>query len=178
MKTWMTLAPIRGAPLGAPNPDFPIEEPKAQSGRPPVAPSPVEQSQVPPKRQRGTPIAVNGDGGTLTFRVTPELPAISRASMTIHIVAVESSSSPSLGFVQMSAANARAFLADLRNGRSPIIARGDEDGTVLIKFESAGSGSVFSAHKLNEPRRLCRCVIDRTFDIGLMANELLGDLGT
>ena len=36
----MTLAPIRGAPPGAPNPDFPIEEPKAKPPQSTPAASP------------------------------------------------------------------------------------------------------------------------------------------
>jgi hypothetical protein len=177
-KTRMSLAPIRGAPPGAPNPDFPTKELDVQSAQPAVASSSTaEQSQVAAKRQRGTPIQVHGEGNILTLRVIPELPAISRASMTIHIDSVGSSSPYPLGFVRMSAASARTFLNDLRNARSPIVARGDEDGTVQIEFEAAESGVVFSAFRLNEPEPLCRCPIDRAFDTKSMADDLLGDLG-
>ena len=59
-----------------------------------------------------------GGGGII---LTLGTAAITRASMTVHIVAdaVASSSSSTLGFLRMSAENARAFLTDLRNGRSP-----------------------------------------------------------
>jgi hypothetical protein len=38
-----------------------------------------------------------------------------------------------LGFVRMPAASAKSFLADLRNGCSPIVATGDDCGTVKIE---------------------------------------------
>src|SRR3954447_24997740 len=86
----MALAPIRGAPPGAPNPGFPLGEPASTSARPPAGPPSIDQSPIPPVRQRYTPIEVGGGGVTLTFRVIPEQPAISRASMTIHLFAVGS----------------------------------------------------------------------------------------
>jgi hypothetical protein len=64
------------------------------------------------------PIEIGGDGIALTFRVILELPAIARPSMTVHIIA----DSHPLGFLQMSAE--KAFLTDLRNGYSPIVATG------------------------------------------------------
>jgi hypothetical protein len=78
----------------------------------------------------------------------------------------------------MSAVKARVFLIDVRNAHSPIVAKGDEDGTAQIKLEADESGAVFSVYKLNDPRQLCRCLIDWRFDMKLMAAELLGDLGT
>lgn len=113
----------------------------------------------------------------LTFRVAPELPAISRAVMTVHVMAVGPDASHRLGFVQMSAANARRFLTDLRTGLSPIVAKGDEDGTVEITFEAADDGAVFAIRKTGEQGALRRCVIDGTFDVTSLADELLGDLG-
>ena len=117
----MTLAPIRGAPPGAPIPDFPVEEPRVKPAQPTAAPASGDQPPKSPIRQRQTPIEIGGDGVVFTFRVIPEQPAIARASMTVHIVAdaVGPSSSHTLGFLRMSAENARAFLTDLRNGRSP-----------------------------------------------------------
>lgn len=174
----MTLAPIRGAPPGAPNPDFPVTGGEVKPAFPNTTSSSEAPPQAVPRRQRGAPIDIGGHGATLTFRVTPELPAISRAIMTVHVIAVEPSSSHMLGFLQMSAANARAFLTDLRNGRCSIVARGDEDGTVQITFEVTDAGVVFSVQKARETSALRRCVIDRAFDITSMADELLGDLGT
>ena len=172
----MTLAPIRGAPPGAPIPAFPTEDQRAKSAPPTATSATGDQPQAPLKRQRGTPIGIDGNGNTLAFRVIPEIPAIKRASMTVHVVAVEQSSH-TLGFLQMSAANARRFLTDLRNGRSPIVATGDEDGTVQIKFEATESGPIFSVHQPGERCALRRWIIDPTFDIKFVADELLADLG-
>ena len=175
----MTLAPIRGAPPGAPNPDFPIEEPRVKPAQPATAPASGNQPPISPIRQRHTPIEIGGSGITLTFRVIPELPAIARASMIVHIVAdaVGPSSSHTLGFLRMSAANARVFLTDLRNGRSPIVATGDEDGTVQIEYEITEAGPVMLVRKPGQRHTLQRWVIDRRFDLKTMANELLADLG-
>jgi hypothetical protein len=115
----------------------------------------------------------------LTFRVIPELPAIARASMTVHIVADAGgpSSSHTIGFLRMSAANAWAFLTDLRNGRSPIVATGDEDGRVQIEYEITDTGPVLLVRKPGQRHALHRWVIDRGPDLKTMANELLADLG-
>jgi hypothetical protein len=78
----------------------------------------------------------------------------------------------------MSAANARAFLTDLRNGRSPIVATGDEDGTVQIEYEITETGPVFWVCKPGQHQPLCRVVIVQSFDMKQTADELLGDLGT
>jgi hypothetical protein len=176
----MTLAPIRGAPPGAAIPSFPIEEPKGKPAQPTAAPARGDQPRLPLTRQRQTPIDVRGGGITLTFRVIPELPAITRPSMTLHVVAdpVGPTSADTLGFLRMSAANARAFLTDLRNGRSPIAAAGDEDGTVQIEYETTEAGPIFSVRKPGQPHVLHRLVIDRSYDIKTTADELLADLGT
>ena len=175
----MTLAPIRGAPPGAPIPDFPIEEPRVKPAQPTAAPASGDQPPISPIRQRQTPIEIGGSGIVLTFRVIPEQPAIARASMTVHIVADAAgpSSSHTLGFLRMSAANARAFLTDLRNGRSPIVATGDEDGTVQIEYEITDDGPVLLVRKPGQRHALHRWVIDRRFDLKTTANELLADLG-
>jgi hypothetical protein len=175
----MTLAPIRGAPPGAPNPDFPIEEPRVKPAQPTAAPASGDQPPISPTRLRQAPIEIGGGGITLTFRVIPELPAIARASMTVHVVAGAEgpSASHALGFLRMSAANARAFLTDLRNGRSPIVATGDENGTVQIELEITEAGPVMLVHKLGQRHALHRRIIDRRFDLKTMADELLADLG-
>ena len=172
----MTLAPIRGAPPGAPIPDFPVEEPRAKPAQPTAAPASGDQ---PPIRQRHTPIEIGGGGIVLTFRVIPELPAVARASMTVHIVAGAAgpSASQTLGFLRMSAANARAFLTDLWNGRSPIVATGDEGGTVQIEYEITEAGRVLLVRKPGQQHAFHSWVIDRRIDLKTMTNELLADLG-
>ena len=175
----MTLSPIRGAPPGAPIPDFPVEKPRVEPAQPTATPTSGDQPPNSPIRQRQTPIEIGGDGIAFTFRVIPELPAIARASMTVHIVAdaVGSSSPHTLGFLRMSAENARTFLTDLRNGRSPIVATGDEGGTVQIEYEITDAGPVLLVRKPGQRHALHRCVIDRSFDLKTTANELLADLG-
>ena len=169
----MTLAPIRGAPPGAPIPDFPIEEPKVTPAQPTTTPASGDQPTTSPIRRRQTPIEIGDSSISFTFRVIPELPAIARASMTVHIV----DASHKLGFLRMSAANARAFLTDLRNGRSPIVATGDEDGTVQIEYEIADAKPVLLVRKPGQRHALHRRVIDRSFDLKTTADELLADLG-
>ena len=175
----MTLAPIRGAPPGASIPDFPTEEPKAGPPRQSAAPPCGDQSQAVPQRRRYTPVEIGGDGVTLTFTVVPEIPAIMRASMTVHVIANPGERTPShtLGFLRMSTAKAKEFLTDLRAGRSPIIAIGDEDGTVQIEYENTASGPTFCVHEMGQRKALRRCVMDPAFDITLAAAELLADLG-
>ena len=172
----MTLAPIRGAPPGAPIPDFPVEEPRAKPAQPTAAPASGDR---PPIRRRHTPIEICGGGIVLTSRVIPELPAVARASMTVHIVAdaVGPSASHTLGFLRMSAANARAFLTDLRNGRSPIVATGDEDGTVQIEYEVTEGGPVLLVRKPGQQHALHCLLIDRGLDLKTIADELVADLG-
>lgn len=174
----MTLAPIRGAPPGAPIPDFPVDDPKAKTAQSGAATVPDDQPEAPPFRQPHTPIEVRGNGIVLTFRVIPELPAIARASMTIDIAAQSTgSSSPSpLGFIRMSAAHARAFLTGLRNG-SPIVAMGDEEGTVQLDYEITQTESVILVRQLAQRHTTHRCVIDGGFDLKTLADELLADLG-
>jgi hypothetical protein len=175
----MTLAPIRGAPPGAPIPDFPIEEPRVKPTEPNSAQTSCGQPPISPVRRSQTPIEIGGGGITVTFSVIPELPAIARASLTIHIVAdaVGPSSSRTLGFLRMSAANAQAFLTALRSGRSPIVATGDEDGTVQIESEITEAGQVLLVRKPGQRDVLHRWVIDRGFDLKTMASDLLADLG-
>ena len=149
----MTLAPIRGAPAGASVPAFPTQEPE----QPTVTPAFGGHAPIsPPVRQQHTPVDIGSGGVTLTFSVIPELPAISRASMTVRVVA----DTLALGFLRMSGPNARAFLTELRNGRSPIVVTGDEDGTVEIEWEITESAPVLLVHKPGERHTLHRCVID------------------
>ena len=175
----MTLAPIRGAPPGAPNPDFPIGKPTLTSAQPVEARTANDQQQAALPRQRGAPIEFGANGYTLTFALIPEIPAIRRASLTMRIVAdaVGSSASDMLGFLQMSAANARAFLSDLRSGGFPLAATGDEGGTVQIEFELTEAGSALLIYDTDQRHILHRLVIDREFDLQSKADQLLADLG-
>ncbi len=67
--------------------------------------------------------------------------------MTVEVVA----DTVTLDFVRGSAPNARAFLMDLRNGRSPIVVVGDEGGTVEIDCDITEAGFVFMVRKPGEP---------------------------
>jgi hypothetical protein len=174
----MTLAPIRGAPPGASVPDFPVEKPTAEPSLTTTTPTADDQRHLPAARRPHAPIEIPGGQFTLTFRVIPEQPAISRPSMTIHVVAhVEGHVSHTVGLLKMSASNAMKFLTDLRNQRSPIIAKGDEDGTVEIECEFRGSRHIFLVRTLGEGHVICRVLTDVEFDIETVANHLLADLG-
>jgi hypothetical protein len=175
----MTLAPIRGAPPGAPIPEFPVEKPTAEPSLTTAMPTADDQRHVPARRQPHAPIEIPGERFTLMFRVIPEQPAISRASMTIHVVAhIEGDASHTVGLLKMSARGAMRFLTDLRNRRSPIVANGDEDGTVKIEYEFTGSQHSFSVHALGEGHVVCRLVLsDVELDIETVADHLLADLG-
>jgi hypothetical protein len=170
----MTLAPIRGAPPGASIPDFPVKDPTAEL----LPMTADDQHHLLPARQPHAPIEISGDGVALMFKVIPEQPAISRASMTIHVIAhVDGSVSHTVGLLKMSATNARRFLTDLRNRRSPIIAKGDEGGTVEIEYELTGMHHVFLVHILGERHIMCRVLRDVNCGIEAAANDLLADLG-
>lgn len=65
----------------------------------------------------------------------------------------------------------------LCEGRAPIVAMGDEDGTVQIEYQTTESDLIFSVRKPGQPDALRRWAIDRSFDIKTVANELLADLG-
>jgi hypothetical protein len=99
--------------------------------------------------------------------------------MIVDIVAdaVGSSSSHTVGFLRMSAATARTFLTDLRNGRSSIVATGDEDGTVEIEYEITEAGPVLLVRKPGQRNALHRCVVERRYNLYATAGELLADLG-
>jgi hypothetical protein len=169
----MTLAPIRGAPPGAPNPDFPVENPRTRPAQPIAAQTSDNKPPLPPVRQRHTPIQIDGGGATFTFKVIPEQAAIARASLTVHVTA----GPHALGFLRMSASNARRFLIDLGNCRSPIVATGDEDGDVQIEYESTAAGPVLMVRKPGEQDASHRWIIDTGFDLQPVAKELLADRG-
>jgi hypothetical protein len=74
----MPFAPIRGAPPGTPNPDFPIEEPRAKPAQPTAAPASGDQPPISPIRLRQTPIEIGGSLRTRQHRgvdrATPIVP--------------------------------------------------------------------------------------------------------
>ena len=49
---------------------------------------------------------------------------------------------------------ARSFLTDLRNGRSPILAMGDEDGDVQIEYGGTDSGTYPEGAQAGGTRRV------------------------
>jgi hypothetical protein len=175
----MALAPIRGAPPDAPNPDFPVESPKPKPAQATTAPAAVDQPPTSPIRQRHTPIKIGAGGVTFIFRVIPEQPAIARASLTVHIVAgaTGSSSPQTVGFLRMSASTARTFLTNICDNRSPIVAMGDEAGDVQIEYKNKEAGPVLMLHKPGEQNTLHRLTLDSGFDLQAAAIELLADLG-
>jgi hypothetical protein len=77
----------------------------------------------------------------------------------------------------MSASNARAFLAEISIEHSPIVATGDEDGDVQNEYENTETGPVLMVRKPGESDALYRCIVDRAFNLKIMADDLLGDLG-
>jgi hypothetical protein len=93
--------------------------------------------------------------------------------MIVQVVA----NTVALGFLRMSATNARVFLAELRDGRSPTVAVGDEGGTVEIEYEITDAGPAFLVRKAGERHALHRCVIGPYFDLKTLADALLADLG-
>lgn len=174
----MTLAPIRGAPPGASIPDFPVAEPTTEPSLTNATPTADDQRHLPAARQPHAPIEIQGGRFALTFRVIPERPAISRPSMTMYVTAhIEGDVSHTVGLLKMSATVARRFLTDLRNRRSPIIAKGDEDGTVEIACEFIGSRATFSVRTPGEGHVICRVLSDKESDIETVAHHLLADLG-
>lgn len=77
----------------------------------------------------------------------------------------------------MSASHAMRLFTDLRNRRSPILANGDEDGTVEIECKFTGIRHAFSVRKLGERHVMCRVISDAEFDIETAPHDLLADLG-
>src|SRR5271169_1516864 len=114
----MPLAPIRGAPPGAPIPDFPSHVPEADTAHPTAAAAtePCQPEASPPRRSYA-PVEIRCDGSILTFKVIPELPAISRSSLIIHVSAdtAEGCTPHMLASFEMSPVKAERFLTELRD---------------------------------------------------------------
>jgi hypothetical protein len=177
----MPLAPIRGAPPGAPIPDFPSHMPDAVTTHLTVAAATEHHHpESSPPRRSYAPVEIRCDGSILTFKVIPELPAISRSSMIIHVStdAAEGCSPHMLASFEMSPVKAEQFLTGLRNEQSPITIRGGPGGSMEIGCEFTESGLVVTVQEPSRGTALRRFSIDRTFDVRAMANHLLADLGT
>lgn len=190
----MTLKPIPGAPIDAPIPDFPTDEPgplvvpEARFTRrlvsplpfslaPPAA-APLPAPPLAPARRPG-PIEIPGGGDTtLTFRCIPEIPAINRSRMTISITGEQTGdySPQMMPHLDLATDNAKAFLLALRDGNSPI-AIADSRGAFQVEFANAEDGPVFTVNKPGQKRTLRRFNPGRHFDVKAMAVHLLADLG-
>ena len=186
----MTLNPIRGAPVGAPIPDFPTGEPAplivpaSQATRRSVetasfSPLPPAPSPTPtPTRQPGQ-VEIRGSGdSTLTFRVIPELPTISRSSMTISITGERTGdySPQTMPHLNLATDAARAFLLALRDGHSPIVIA-DSRTAFQLEFAIAEDGPTFTLRKPSQQHTARRFNAGWSYDVKAMAAHLLADLG-
>ena len=176
----MPLAPIRGAPPGAPIPDFPRDVPAAETVHPPApaATTAHDSLAVSPPRRPYAPVEIHGDESTLSFTVIPELPAIRRSSMLVRVSAdTTAGRSPrTLASFEMSPVTAERFLIALRNRRSPIVIGGDAGEPMQLECDVTASGLVFTVREAGAASR--RFSVDRAFDVTAMADHLLADLGT
>jgi len=168
------LKPIPGSPAGAPIPDFPTDNP---------ADRPVKQAEPPPMPEPQVrarqPTDISGpDGRTLQFRVLPEIPAITRASMTISVVAetVGAASPRLVADIKMSADRARTFLLGLREGRA-VSAVDDRDFTMRIEFTTADDVVAFIIGKRIDANAVQRFTPNPSDDLKAMADQLFADLG-
>jgi hypothetical protein len=178
----MPLAPIRGAPPGAPIPDFPGVVPAAETLRPP-APAAATAHHPPaasPSRRSYAPVEIAGDEATLTFRVVPELPAIRRSSLLVHVStdATGERSPRLLASFELSPERAERFLAALLNRHAPMVISGDAAEPLEIACAFTASGLIFTVQESGGGTALRRFSIDRTCDVTAMADHLLADLGT
>jgi hypothetical protein len=186
----MTLKPIPGAPIGAPIPDFPTGEPGPLTvpesrltraaveplpfSLPPAAPTP----SLSPARRPG-PVEIRGSGDcTLTFRVIPEIPAITRSNMTISITGEPAgeNSPQSMPHFDLATDEAKAFLRALRDGRSPDVIA-DRRTTFQLEFTIAEDGPTFTVSKPGQEHAARRFNAGRSHDVKAMAAHLLADLG-
>jgi hypothetical protein len=178
----MTLKPIPGAPIGAPIPDFPtaapgpLVVPESRFTRGPIAPAPVPlPSSEPAPAWRPGPVAIRGNGGsTLTFRAIPEIPAISRPSMTITISGQPTGEA--MPQLDLTADTARAFLLALRDGDRPIVVT-DSGNAVQVEFTIAEDGPAFTVSKIGQEGASRWFNAGRSFDVKAMAAHLLAELG-
>ena len=185
----MTLKPIQGAPIGAPIPDFPTGEPgplvdpESRLTRPAVAPlpfSPPPPAPAPslsPARRPG-PIEIRGSGdSTLTFRCSPEIPAIKRSSMTISITGDPTGDySPHMPHLDLATDQAKAFLLALRDSEPPIVIT-DNRTAFQVEFAIAEDGPTFTVSKPGQEHTARLVNAGWRYDVKAMAAHLLADLG-
>lgn len=182
----MTLKPIPGAPIGAPIPDFPTGEPSPlvmpvpRLTRGPVEPAPLslQPPSLPPARRPG-PVEIRGSGNsTLTFRASPEIPAITRSSMTISITGEpEGDYSPrTMPHLNLATDKAKAFLLALREGASPVVIA-DSRTAIQVEFAMTEDGPVFTVSKPGQEHTFRKFNAGRNYDVKTMAAHLLADLG-
>jgi hypothetical protein len=182
----MTLKPIQGAPIGAPTPDFPTSKPSTQvppasrSTRRPVEPLPfsLPPPELSPAWQPG-PVEIRGNGDiTLTFRAIPEIPAITRSSMTISITGEPAGdySPRMMPHLNLATDQAKAFLLALRDGASPIVIA-DSRHAFQVEFVIAEDGPTFIVSKPGQERTFRKFNAGWSYDVKTMAAHLLGELG-
>jgi hypothetical protein len=184
----MTLKPIRGAPIDAPNPDFPAGKPAplvipaSRFTRPTVEPAPPSLPQPTPSllsMRRQGPIEIRGSGdGVLTFRCIPEIPAINRSSMTISITdePTRSDAARAVGHLELSTDEAKAFLQALHDGHSPAVAVDSRSG-FRVEFAIVDDGPGFVVNQPDRAGSSRRFNAGWSFDVKAMAAHLLADLG-
>jgi hypothetical protein len=83
-----------------------------------------------------------------------------------------------IGRLEMSPGKAEQFFDALRKRHSPVVIRGDLDGSVEIKCDFTNSGLVFIVQELDHGTLPRHFSVDRFFDLGAMVGHLLADLGT
>jgi hypothetical protein len=189
----MTLKPIQGAPIGAPIPDFPTGEPgqlvvpESRLTRPPVeplpfslpSPAPTPSLSPPPARvRRPGPVEIRGNGdSTLTFRCSPEIPAIKRSSMTVSITGEPTGEhSSQMPHLDLATDEAKAFLLALLDGDSPIVIV-DSRTAFQVEFTIAEDGPTFTVSQPGQQHTARRFTAGTSDDVKAMAAHLLADLG-
>src|SRR5579871_6004245 len=169
----MTLKPIRGAPIDAPNPDFPTGKPAplviptSRFTRRTVEPAPPQPAPSLLSMRRPGPIEIRGGGDSvLTLRCIPEIPAINRSSMTISITG-EPAGSDATGAVaqlELSTDEAKAFLQALHDGHPPAVAVDSRSG-FRVEFAIADDGYGFVVNQPDRAGSVRRFNAGRSFDV-------------
>jgi hypothetical protein len=182
----MTLKPILGAPIDAPIPDFPTGEPGPlivpayRITRRPVEPLPfsLPPPALSPARRLGL-VEIRGSGdSTLTFQCIPEIPAITRASMTISVTGEPAGdySPQMMPHLDLATDKAKAFLLALRDGDSPIVIT-DNRTMFQVEFAVTEDGPTFIVSMPGQQHTSRRFNAGWNYDVQAMAAHLLADLG-
>jgi hypothetical protein len=182
----MTLKPIPGAPAGAPIPEFPTGKPgslvvpTSRFTRRHVDPLPFSFPPPAPSQARlSGPVEIRGSGkATLTFRANPEIPAITRSSMTISITGDPAGdySPQTMPHLDLATDEAKAFLLALRDGDSPIVIANSRHA-FQVEFVIAEDGPTFIVSKPGQERTFRKFNAGWNYDVKTMAAHLLADLG-